>query len=67
VTIGGSLLAALAVLERAMTTDVAWQAVSIDERWQLEQWGSDREAEQALDNRRRDFFAAARFLDLLDQ
>ena len=67
VTIGGSLLAALAVLERAMSADVAWQAVSIDERWQLEQWGSDREAEQALDNRRRDFFAAARFLDLLDQ
>ena len=67
VTIGGSLLAALAVLERAMSDDVAWQAVSIDERWQLEQWGSDREAEQALDNRRRDFFAAARFLDLLDQ
>jgi len=67
VTIGGSLLAALAVLERAMSADVAWQAVSIDERWQLEQWGWDREAEQALDNRRRDFFAAARFLDLLDQ
>ena len=67
VTIGGSLLAALAVLERAMSADVAWQAVSIDERWQLEQWGSDPEAELALGNRSRDFFAAARFLDLLDQ
>lgn len=67
VTIGGSLVAALAVLERAMSADVAWQAVSIDERWQLEQWGLDREAERALDNRRRDFFAAARILDLLDQ
>ena len=67
VTIGGSLIAALAVLERAMTADAAWQVVSIDERWQLEQWGSDKEAEGALDNRRRDFFAAASFLVLLDQ
>ena len=67
VTIGGSLLAALAVLEKALTVDQAWAAVSIDEVWQLEQWGADAEAELALDNRRRDFLAAARFLELLGQ
>ena len=66
VTVGGSLIAALAVLERAMTADAGWQAVSLDDRWQLEQWGSDREAETALDNRRGDFIAAARFVELLD-
>lgn len=66
VTIGGSLLAGLAVVEKAIPAEEAWNAVSIDERWQLEQWGSDVEAETALENRRRDFFAAARFLDLLD-
>jgi len=66
VTIGGSLIAGLAVLEKALTPDQAWSAVSIDERWQLEQWGADPEAELALENRRQDFFAAARFLDLLD-
>jgi chaperone required for assembly of F1-ATPase len=66
VTIGGSLVAALAVLEKAITPERAWDAVSIDECWQLEQWGADSEAETALDNRRRDFLAAARFLDLLD-
>ena len=66
VTIGGSLIAALAVLEKAITPDEAWQAVSLDERWQLEQWGGDAEAEAALDNRRRDFMAAARFLGLLE-
>jgi chaperone required for assembly of F1-ATPase len=66
VTIGGSLLAALAVQERAITADEAWTAVSVNERWQLEQWGADAEAEAALENRRRDFFAAARFLELLD-
>jgi chaperone required for assembly of F1-ATPase len=65
VTIGGSLLAALAVLEKAITPEQAWNAVSLDERWQLQQWGADAEAE-ALENRRRDFLAAARFLELLD-
>lgn len=65
VTVGGSLVAALAVLEKAMSAEAAWDAVSIDERWQLEQWGSDAEAEAALGNRRRDFLAAAKFLELL--
>ena len=66
VTIGGSLVAALAVLEKAITPEQAWDAVSIDERWQLEQWGSDTEAQLALDNRHRDFMSAARFLELLE-
>ena len=66
VTVGGSLVAALAVLEKAITPEEAWEAVSVDDRWQLEQWGADSEAEAALENRRRDFLAAARFLGLLD-
>ena len=66
VTIGGSLIAGLAVLEKAITPEEAWKSVSIDERWQLEQWGSDTEAVTALEDRRRDFFAAARFLELLE-
>jgi chaperone required for assembly of F1-ATPase len=66
VTIGGSLTAALAVLECELTPDQAWEAVTVDERWQLEQWGADAEAQTVLDNRRRDFLAAARFLELLD-
>jgi chaperone required for assembly of F1-ATPase len=65
VTIGGSLVAALAVIEHAITPEAAWNAVSVDERWQLDQWGSDSEAEQVLANRRRDFLAAAQFLELL--
>ena len=66
VTIGGSLLAALGVLEEVFTPEQAWEAVSVDDRWQLEQWGSDEEAEVALANRQRDFLAAAQFLRLLD-
>jgi len=65
VTIGGSLVAALAVLEEMMPAEAAWEAVSLDDRWQLEQWGDDPEARAALDARRRDFMAAARFLELL--
>ena len=66
VTIGGSLLAALAVLENALSPEEAWAAVTVDDRWQLEQWGSDAEAEAALANRRSDFLAAAHFLKLLE-
>ena len=65
VTIGGSLVAVLAVLEKAITPAAAWDAVSIDERWQLEQWGLDADAEVGLKNKQRDFLAAARFLELL--
>ena len=65
VTIGGSLVAALAVHEEMMPAEAAWEAVSLDDRWQLEQWGDDVEARAALDARRRDFLAAARFLELL--
>lgn len=66
VTIGGSLVAALAVIEEAVSADSAWDAVSLDDQWQLEQWGADAEAQAALDARRRDFLLAARFLKLLD-
>ncbi len=66
VTIGGSLIAALAVLETALTPDQAWDAVSVDDDWQREQWGADAEAKLALANRKQDFMAAARFLALLD-
>ncbi len=66
VTIGGSLIAALEVLEEDVPAEEVWRAVSVDERWQTEQWGADAEAEAALDGRRNDFLAAARFLKLLD-
>lgn len=65
VTIGGSLVVALAVVEGALRPEEAWRAVTIDEQWQLEQWGGDAEAEAALETRRRDFLSAARFLELL--
>ena len=65
VTIGGSLVTALALYERAIDVDTAWAAVSLDDRWQIEQWGADDEAVVSLANRHNDFAAAARFLSLL--
>ena len=65
VTIGGSLIAALALIEDAATADTVWRAVEADEDWQTEQWGRDEVSIAALESRRRDFFAGARFLDLL--
>jgi chaperone required for assembly of F1-ATPase len=66
VTIGGSLVAALAVLEKAITAEKAWSAVSVDESWQLERWGADADAVAALGNRRRDFLNSAGFVQLLE-
>jgi chaperone required for assembly of F1-ATPase len=65
VTIAGSLLIALALAEGEIGPDQAWQAATVDEAWQAEKWGEDPLATQALENRRREFEAAYRFLMLL--
>ena len=65
VTIGGSLVAALGVVEGAIGIDAALNAVSLDEQWQIEQWGVDDEAVAVLEARAADLRAAARFIDLL--
>lgn len=65
VTVSGSLVIALALAEGAIGLGPAWAAGSLDEQWQIDQWGDDAEAVQALANRRADFTAAARFLSLL--
>ena len=65
ITIGGSLVTALAVHERAVDPATAWDVVGLDEQWQIEQWGADAEAEAALESRRGGYLAAARFLELI--
>ncbi|MGE5721742.1 MAG: ATP12 family chaperone protein [Sphingomonadales bacterium] len=67
VTISGSLVIALALAEQAIDLDAAWEAATVDEAWQLEQWGADAEAERVLAARRAEFAAAHRFLELLGQ
>jgi chaperone required for assembly of F1-ATPase len=65
VTISGSLVVALALVEGEIGLEEAWAAATLDEAWQAEQWGQDPLAAAALDARRREFEAAWRFLTLL--
>ena len=65
VTVSGSLIIALALAEDEISLETAWSAATLDEQWQLEQWGADSEAEKALEARRQDFDAGYRLLKLL--
>jgi chaperone required for assembly of F1-ATPase len=65
VTVTGSLVAALALLEEGADADTVWAAAQIDEAWQAEQWGEDPLATCARDAHRADFDAGVRFLELL--
>jgi chaperone required for assembly of F1-ATPase len=64
VTIGGSLVTALALAEGAIGAEAAFDVTHLDELWQVERWGEDALATHARDLRRRDFLNAARFLEL---
>lgn len=66
VTIGGSIIVALAIDEGALSPEAGWDAVSVDERWQQSRWGEDAEALAVLAARRADWMDACRFLTLLD-
>lgn len=66
VTVTGSLVAALALLERAADPDDIWSAANLDEDWQVEHWGEDDLARTARAAHRADFDAGVRLLSLLD-
>lgn len=66
VTISGSLVIALAVLERQIEPDAAFDIAHLDELWQAEQWGEDWMAADARVLRRADFVSACRFLQLMN-
>jgi chaperone required for assembly of F1-ATPase len=65
VTIGGTLVGALALDEGVMDAEALWAAVRVDEAWQSERWGEDALAAESRAARRRDFDAAVRFLTLV--
>lgn len=65
VTVSGSLVAALALIEGAADAETIWTAAQIDEAWQEEMWGEDDLATTAREAHRKDFLAGARFLSLL--
>jgi chaperone required for assembly of F1-ATPase len=61
----GSALLALAVLKGRLSPEEAWEAAHVDEDFQISQWGEDAEAMARRENRRRDFAASARLLQLM--
>lgn len=61
----GSVVLALAVHERRLDAETAFDLSEIDERYQREQWGEDREAQARRARVRGDILTAARFLALL--
>jgi chaperone required for assembly of F1-ATPase len=65
VTITGSLVLALALVEQAMDADTVWAAANLDEDWQAEQWGEDDLAMKTREAHQHEFEAAARFLSLV--
>lgn len=65
VTVTGSLVAALALLEGAADAETVWNAAHVDPDWQIQQWGQDELEVRARASHRADFDAGVRFLSLL--
>jgi chaperone required for assembly of F1-ATPase len=65
VTIGGSLVIGLALLEAALNPGDAFNAAHLDDLWQAEQWGEDDFALEARAAHRRDFLNGCDVLNLL--
>jgi chaperone required for assembly of F1-ATPase len=63
--LSGSLVATLAIINRAGTAEDIWSAACLDEIWQEELWGADYWAQKNRSDREGEFMAAVRFLDLL--
>ena len=64
ITIGGSVVLALAHLQGGLGWEAAFDAGALDEDWQAGQWGADAQALEARALRRAEFEVAARFLAL---
>lgn len=61
IAMSGSLVLALAVTQRRLSPQEAWDLSQIDENWQIEQWGVDEDAAQASEIKRQAFQHAADF------
>ncbi len=64
VSIGGSLVCGLALVEGGFVPDTIWQATELDELWQAELWGEDDQAATHRAQRRAEFDSAVAFCRL---
>ncbi len=65
VKISGSLIIALAVSRKHIDAATGWQLSTVDDAWQIEQWGTDDEAQLLAKSRQQDFENADLALRLL--
>jgi chaperone required for assembly of F1-ATPase len=65
VTLSGSLVLGLAVMEGRLPPEDAWDRSRVDESWQIEQWGEDEEEAERIAVKRAAFLQAKTYLDLL--
>ena len=65
VTLSGSLVCGLAIVEGGHDADAIWTASEIDEDWEVEQWGEDADAAARSARRRDEFAVARRFCELV--
>lgn len=61
VSITGSLVLGLAVVQGRLDAAAAWDLSRIDEDWQIAEWGDDEEARELALLKKEALFAAARF------
>ena len=64
-SLSGSLVSALALLHSAFDAESLWQAAILDALWQEERWGSDADALAARAHAKREWDAAAQFLNYI--
>ena len=62
--ISGSLVVGLALMEKEIDAERAWQVSHIEEHWQLERWGEDEELSDRLAAMRQEFHEAENFIAL---
>ena len=60
-SLAASLVVGLAALEPNADGEALWNAANLEEDWQAELWGSDREAEARREKRKSEFLAAMEF------
>ena len=65
VTISGSLLLGLAVGQKHLDPELAWELARIDDQWNIDEWGEDQEAAEQAARKQADFLHAAKVWDML--
>jgi chaperone required for assembly of F1-ATPase len=65
-TVSGSVIIGLAVMNKQINAQTAFEAAQLDEEYSMEKWGEDAEAMARRERHRAELLAAGRYLELLD-